>query len=90
MAYTLSKLQQTVFGNERIYVASCSADAASGVVSMGFKVIDWAIISPISMATAAIKVKINKLANGTTASNGDIGMSSAASGDDFFLYVAGH
>lgn len=93
MAYTATVNKLSVFGDCRIAILSCSADAASGNLAVpGMSLIYGCAFSPISMTTANSvyypRFKINKLEAGTAA-NGYIGMSGFVSGDNFFLTVYG-
>lgn len=88
MAYTATLAQKTVFGNQNVWQGVVAADAASGTVTFGFSTIlhvDW---SPVSMASAGIRVRKNATAAGVAAA-GTLGVSGAASGDEFFLTVFG-
>lgn len=88
MAYTATIQKKTVFGNQRVEQYLVTADAASGSVTTGLSVVESAGICPVSMATAGIKVKINTSA-ASAAANGQVLVSSAVSGDAFFLTVYG-
>lgn len=89
MAYTATVVRKTVFGNERVVIFDVTADAQSGVVDAGMYV-DGFAVGPISMATVSL-VKFRPNINAASAaSNGNIMISGAASGDRFFLTVYGH
>lgn len=89
MAYTKSVLSTSVWGNKRVVVLQVTADAASGAVESGLGVIESiGGLAPVSMATAAIKLKQN-LNSGTTALNGSVMVSSAVSGDVFNIVCIG-
>jgi len=88
MAYTLNVKDKTVWGKNNIMVISCTADAATQNVLTGFNTVLWHLLSPISMATSAIKIAVNSATTGT-AVGGTLGVSGAASGDEFFLIVCG-
>lgn len=88
MAFSISAAQTTVFGNERVWQGVVTADAASGVVSFGLKTLTHVGWSQKSMTTALAKVRLNALADGT-ASQGDLGISGVASGDELFVTVYG-
>lgn len=88
MAYTVTLIKNTLVSNDRMTMYNVTADAASGVVVTNLGLVDSAQLGPISMATAAIKLKIN-LNAASAASNGQVFISSAVSGDNFFLYVYG-
>lgn len=89
MAFTVTLVKHNVAGNERISIYDVTADAASGVIGTNIGVVDGIAISPISMATAGIKLKPN-LSAASSAANGNIMASSCASGDRFFVTVFGH
>lgn len=93
MAYTFSVCFRSSFGNQRVAILSCTADAASGNVSgggLGF--LTAALISPVSMATLVSgflpRVKINVLEAGTAAV-GSVGISGCVTGDAFYLHLFG-
>jgi len=88
MAYTTSFLVKTVYGNQRVHGIRITADAATQAIDTGLSSIDTITLCPQSLTTAAIKVAINELAAGT-ASVGYVGVSGAASGDEFILTVFG-
>jgi hypothetical protein len=88
MAFTVSMLAKTVFGDERVQHYKVTADAASGTVDTGLGVLTNLHWSPASCATGAFVVRMNANAAGT-ASNGTVGVSCAASGDGFYLTVYG-
>lgn len=89
MAYSSTVAYKGVMGNARVAVLSCVADAASGNVSGGgIGYLFAAMLSPISMSTAAPRVKVNVLEAGTAAA-GSVGISGAVSGDVFYLTLYG-
>jgi hypothetical protein len=88
MAYTATLQKINVMGNQRVSQYLVTADAASGSVVTNMGTLDCAVIGPISMATAGIKVKINTSA-ASAAANGQVLISSAVSGDAFFLICYG-
>lgn len=88
MAYSASKTEQTVFGNQRVWQGVVTADAASGTVSVGFNSIIHVEWSPVSMTSTGIRVRKNATAAGV-ASNGTIGISGAVSGDEIYFTVYG-
>lgn len=88
MAYTATLQKISLVGNDRMAQYLVTADAASGSVVTNMGTLDSAVLGPVSMATAGIKIKINT--NGASAaSNGVVLISSAASGDSFFLICYG-
>lgn len=88
MAFTATLKKVSVHGDQRVAQYDVTADAVSGVVATKVGVIESAFISPISMATAAGKVKINAK-TATSAQNGSVNIADVASGDNFFLIVYG-
>lgn len=89
MAFTVTKVYSD-YTSKGISVYDVTADAASGVVTTGFNAVDSVIgFIPVSMGTAGVKIKKN-LNITSAAANGSILVSSAASGDNFILVVAGH
>lgn len=88
MAYTTTELKNTVLGDLRVRMLSIAADAVSGVVDAGMSVVVQAMLSPVSMATSGVKVKINAT-TAAAAQAGKINVADAASGDVFYLTVYG-
>lgn len=88
MAYTATKSETTVFGNQRVWQGYVTADAASGVVSFGFGTITHVNWAPKSMSTVGCRVRQNATAGGV-ASNGDVGISGVTSGDELYMTVFG-
>lgn len=89
MAYTASLVATTDFGNKAVKVFNVTADAASGSVSTGLSVVEWIEVTCQSCATAAFKVKPNLSAASATVL-GSVMVSSAVSGDNFYLVCYGH
>ncbi len=88
MAFTVTKGQQTVMGNQRVWQGVITADAATGVVSFGMTNIYAVAATPASAASSVWNVQKNALAAGT-ASAGDVSITGCTSGDDFELVVWG-
>jgi hypothetical protein len=88
MAYTFTVLDNTVHGDQRCIQGVVTADAVSGVLSLGFNRIITVTNAPKSMSSAGVKIKIN-CATAATASNGVINIADASSGDDMYLTVYG-
>ena len=89
MAYTVTKSQMTVFGNQVVWQGVVTADAATGVVSFGLASIDHISAAPKSCSTAfAANFKCNEDSSGA-ASVGSLGISGVVSGDDFYITVYG-
>jgi len=88
MAFTTSLLVKTVFGDKRVHGYRITADAATQAIDTGLDYIDMFSVGHQSCTTAAFKVAINEGAAGTS-TLGTIGISGAASGDEFFITVYG-
>ena len=88
MAFTITSVAKTVFGNKRVVDFRVTADAATQAIDTGLGFVESAIFTPESMTTAAGKMRLNQLAAGT-ASAGYIAISGVASGDVFYLKVFG-
>lgn len=88
MAYTVTKSQQTVMGDQRVWQGVITADAATGVVSFGLGYITHVQATPKSMASSVWNVQTNVDASGT-ASNGDLSVTGVTSGDDMYVTVYG-
>ena len=87
MAYTVTKIN-TTFGNKKVVGIKLTADAATQTVETGLSVIEWHSIGYGSMASQGVKVFINSNASGVQ-SNGVLGCSGFASGDDMYVTVYG-
>lgn len=87
MAYTVTRTP-SIAGNERVNTLRISADAATQTVETGFQIVSALEFAPVSMGTAAIKIAYNSNASGIQ-SMGVLGISGAASGDEFFIRVYG-
>jgi hypothetical protein len=88
MAFTIGK-EFSAFGNKRAVLLSCSVDSSSGNIDTGLAVVDaLGGLTPVSMATTAVKLKRN-IGSGATSRNGIINLDGSASGDVFFLVVYG-
>lgn len=88
MAYTATLVDQTVLGDQRVRFYSVAADAVSGVVQGGFSRVMSVSLTPQSMNSAGVKVKINAT-TAAAASNGSVNIADATSGDVFYLIVYG-
>ena len=90
MAYTVSGLASTVFGNERVLHLQVTADGVSGVVATGLNYIYTCQATINSMVTTtAMRIKINTGAASAVV-NGSLFISSVGgNGDVFFLTVYG-
>lgn len=88
MAYSVSSIYKTAWGNKRVVALSITADAASGAFATGLSVVDSVSVAIISAATAAFQLKLNQASAGT-ATNGDLFVKAAASGDVFQITAVG-
>jgi len=86
MAFTISRREY--IAHTRCKILNVDIDSASGNIDTGLSVVHGFSLSPISMATAGIKLKAN-VGSGATAVNGNINVNAAASGDNFYLVVFG-
>ena len=89
MAYTVTRYA-TVFGNKKVVGMKITADAATQTVETGLSVIEWYSLGTfVSMASQTGRaVYINSNSSGI-ASNGVLGISGFAIGDDFYVTVYG-
>lgn len=89
MAWTVTKYR-TVFGNKVVVGLKCTADAATQTVETGLDVVEWITMNPFaSMASlTGRRIFINSNASGVQ-SNGVLGCSGFAIGDDFYVTVYG-
>lgn len=88
MAFTVTTIEKNVVGKLRQHLMLVTADAASGEVDTGLSNVYGFSASPVSAATAAPKFRRN-LDNTSATAYGKIMVSSAASGDDFFIIAFG-
>lgn len=88
MAYTVTKAQQTVMGNQRVWQGVITADAAEGEVRFGFNNLLHVQATAKSAASSSHHFAINLDSSGV-ASAGCLGISGVASGDDFYVTVYG-
>lgn len=88
MAFTI-KTTKTVFGNMRVHVLSCTADAATQSIESGMDHVYGFSMTPISMATFSSHSAWANSAAAGTSTGGVIGVTGVASGDEFYLIVYG-
>lgn len=89
MAYSVTVVDKTVFGNKRVCILDVTADAQSGVVDTGLSVVDALSLGPVSMNTfSLVKVRPNINA-ASAAANGKLMISGCTSGDRLFITVYG-
>lgn len=89
MAYSVTVVDKTVFGNKRVCIFDVTADAQSGVVETGLSRVDAFDVGPVSMATFSLVKFRPNISAASAAANGSIMVSGAASGDRFFITVYG-
>lgn len=88
MAFTVSAIAKTVFGNQRTHVFRVTTDAAEATLDTGLTWIEWHAISPVKCTDAVFCAYPNSGSTGTAIA-GSIGLSGLATGDIFFLTVYG-
>ncbi len=89
MAWTVTRYP-TVFGNKRVVGLKCTADAATQTVDTGLSVIEtYALGTFNSMASQTGRYVFINSGAGGTATNGVLGCSGFAIGDDVFITVFG-
>jgi hypothetical protein len=88
MAFTVAKIKESVVGDMRFQILSCTADAATQVIDTGLDYIYGASFAPQSMASSPWSIRVNESAAGTS-TVGSIGVTGVASGDVFYLTVWG-
>lgn len=90
MAYTVTRIANTVFGNKRAILLQVTADAATQTIETGLRVVEAFSVGITSAGTAvtSMKVAINSNASGVQ-SFGVLGISGLASGDAMFFTVYG-
>lgn len=88
MAFTVTVVDKTVYGNKKVHFLKVTADSAEGTIDTGLSRITQFSYGPQSMVTAAGKFFIN-VGSTSTAANGFIGISSIVNGDVFFITVHG-
>lgn len=92
MAFTVTKDKEFNIGPERCRFLSITTDGAEDNIDTGMDFIDTYQIQPVSMASGHIgdDIKFAKNSDSSgSASNGIIGVSGLASGDDFYIVVYG-
>ena len=89
MAITTSLLVNTVAGNQRKLMYRATPDAADTSFTTALNNIGDMQIAYQSATTGAVKFAMNEDNDGT-ASPGEVGMSGAASGDEFLITLYGH
>jgi len=88
MAYTVSHLMSTVMGDQRAIGARVTADAATGSWDTGLGNINIVNNAVQSGASAPVMFAINEGVSGTAIA-GTVGITGAASGDEFLITAYG-
>ncbi len=88
MAYTVTVLNNTVHGNERVIRYNILADATTQTVATGLGTITDIRVTNKSATSGMGKYKINVTASGVAAP-GSFGMTSIVSGDEYYVTVYG-
>jgi len=89
MAYTVTEIERTVFGNLNVRALKITADAGTEAIATGFNRVAFVSAAPKSMASAPWSISINEGVAGT-ANAGYIGVTGVTSGDDFYVTVFGN
>lgn len=87
MAWTVTTVDKTVYGNKRVHALKITTDSAEATVSTGLSYIDYITMAPQSVTTG-VKIFLN-VGSTATVTVGSLGCSGATSGDVFFLTVHG-
>jgi len=85
---SVATLDKQVFGNKRLLVLSFNASGAEENIVTGLQYVDHFSVGIKSVATSAYSMQQNVDSSGT-ASNGSIGASGLAAGDEMFIYAYG-
>ena len=88
MAFTVAKLKESVVGDMRFQILSCTADATTEAIDTGLDYIYGVSAAPQSMASSPWSVRANEGVAGTS-TLGTIGVTGVTSGDEFYLTVWG-
>lgn len=88
MALSATKIDESVFGNKRVQMYSCVADAATGSFDTSLSFVDIVSTAFKSMTTGGAKFAINKGVSGT-AIVGTVAVTGMTSGDEFYITVYG-
>lgn len=88
MAFTATKLKESVFGDVRVWMGTVSADNTSGVVSFGMGTLYNAHVSPKSSSTQPNNIRLNA-GPGGTALAGTLAFSGCIATAEFYVTVFG-
>lgn len=88
MAFTATKAQQTVFGDQRVWQGVVTADGASDTVDLGLDYI-YHVQASVKSATAFSGAFQANVLTAATASPGTLSITGVTSGDDYYVTVYG-
>lgn len=88
MAFTVNKIDETVFGNKRVQMYLVTADGATGTIPTGLSFVDCIATAYKSMTSGAGQFAANEGSAGTSIV-GTVGVAGVANGDEFYLTVYG-
>lgn len=89
MAFAVTHLVDTVFGNKRVSVQQVTPDSAEGTVATKLANIDFALVSQRKLVTSAgVNYVVNKGTTGTTI-NGTIGFSGCVANSIMYVVSFG-
>lgn len=92
MAFTVTQIVKSVWGDQRLNTFRVTADNTSGTVATGLPVILDYMISQEAVASApTMNIPVVKINAGTTGTStlGTVGLSNCVSGDIYHLWVIG-
>jgi hypothetical protein len=89
MAFSVSVNHKTVWGNMKVHILSCVADATTQNIATGMDVVYGHALSPISMTSSAKWAAYPNKGSASTTLAGYVGVTGVTSGDEFFLTVYG-
>lgn len=87
MAFTVTRVKQSTFGDEKVWQGTVVADDATGVVSCGLAVIYGAFFTGTNTSSAPV-VKFNANAS-AVAANGTLGLSNISNGNAYNVIIYG-
>lgn len=88
MAFTATKAQVTVHGNQRCWQGVITADGTSDTVDVGFDTILHVQATPKSATAYSGSFQANVL-TAATASPGTLAVTGVTSGDDYYVTIWG-
>ena len=91
MAYTVTVVNKTVHGNERVNRLLVTTDNAEGNIATGLSYVNGFSCTPGSMSTGtAVPHIFTNVGTTATANAGNLAMSGATSGDAYYITVFGY